>query len=75
MYIVIQIGGADPLRDEAFAYAEKLMGAGCRVTVIAYAGLPHGFYMFPQLKQSKQYLEEVVEFVNSLRVRGKLARL
>ncbi|KAM5349427.1 hypothetical protein ACJ41O_005932 [Fusarium nematophilum] len=43
----IQIAGADPLRDDGFAYAEKLQQAGVPVKVSIYPGLPHGFMMLP----------------------------
>ncbi|WAO90760.1 Abhydrolase-3 domain-containing protein [Fusarium falciforme] len=43
----IQIAGADPLRDDGFAYAEKLQQAGVPVKVNVYPGLPHGFMMLP----------------------------
>jgi len=33
----------DPLRDEAMAYGEALLGAGNAVTVVEYHGLAHGF--------------------------------
>ncbi|KAF5008850.1 hypothetical protein FDECE_4874 [Fusarium decemcellulare] len=40
---LIQCGGCDPLRDEAFAYAEALKNAGVVVEVHGYKGLPHWF--------------------------------
>jgi acetyl esterase/lipase len=63
---VIQIAGADPLRDEAFAYADKLIGAGVRTTVKVYPGLPHGFYYLTQLEAARVYLQEVSDFIASL---------
>lgn len=59
----MQIAGADPLRDDGFAYAEKLEQAGydgslslisvltisirVPIKVSVYPGLPHGFMMLP----------------------------
>ncbi|KAJ3549818.1 hypothetical protein NM208_g313 [Fusarium decemcellulare] len=43
----IQVAGADPLRDDGFAYAEKLQQAGVPVKLSVYPGLPHAFMMFP----------------------------
>jgi len=63
---VIQIAGADPLRDEGFAYANRLIRAGVRTTVKVYPGLPHGFYFFTQLKEARQVVEEVTKFIKSL---------
>jgi len=60
---LIQIAGADPLRDEALAYAQKLIRAGVRTTVRVYPGVPHGFYFFPQLKAARDFLQEVSDFV------------
>ncbi|KAG9240254.1 lipase [Calycina marina] len=63
---LVQIAGADPLRDEGFAYADRLVRAGVRTTVKVYPGLPHGFYFFMQLKEAREYLEEVSKFIKSL---------
>ncbi|KAH7198933.1 Alpha/Beta hydrolase protein [Fusarium flagelliforme] len=43
----IQIAGADPLRDDGFAYAERLQKAGIPVSLSVYAGFPHAFMSFP----------------------------
>jgi acetyl esterase/lipase len=63
---VIQVAGLDPLRDEGLAYAEALQAAKVPVTLRCYKGLPHGFYMFPQLKQTSEYWKNCVDFVRSL---------
>jgi len=51
------------LRDEGFAYFEALKAAGVPATIKAYAGLPHGFYMFPDLEQTVEYYQSVVDWV------------
>lgn len=40
---MLQTGGCDPLRDEAFAYAEALRAAGVETEFYCYQGLPHFF--------------------------------
>jgi acetyl esterase/lipase len=69
---LVQVAGADPLRDEALAYAERLMRAGVRTTVRVYPGLPHGFYFFTQLKEAREYLQETSDFIRGLQSPSKL---
>lgn len=62
---LVQVAGMDPLRDEGLAYAEKLQADGVKVGVKTFQGLPHGFYMFPQLKATGEYYNNVITFVKS----------
>ncbi|KAH7120226.1 Alpha/Beta hydrolase protein [Dactylonectria estremocensis] len=59
----IQVAGADPLRDDGFAYAEKLQQAGVPVKVSIYPGLPHGFMMLP-LATSHKSDEDLTKAIN-----------
>ncbi|UPL03680.1 hypothetical protein LCI18_014614 [Fusarium solani-melongenae] len=61
----IQIAGADPLRDDGFAYAEKLQQAGVPVKVNVYPGLPHGFMMLPLAtsQKSDEDLTKAIEWM------------
>ena len=63
---VVQVAGLDPLRDEGLAYAEALKAAGIPVTLKTYKGLPHGFYLFPHPKQTREYWQSTLDFVKSL---------
>ncbi|KIW84618.1 hypothetical protein Z517_00006 [Fonsecaea pedrosoi CBS 271.37] len=63
---LIQVAGMDPLRDEGLAYAEALKAAQNSVTVNTFKGLPHGFYFFPQLKQTLEFWDNSVKFVKGL---------
>jgi acetyl esterase/lipase len=64
--VLLQVAGMDPLRDEGLAYAEKLEVSGVKVQVKRFQGVPHGFYMFLQLKATREYFNNVVTFVKSL---------
>lgn len=61
----VQIAGADPLRDDGFAYVEKLQEAGVPVRVDVYPGMPHGFMQFP-LKTSQRSDEDLIKAVEWL---------
>ncbi|KAH6991436.1 Alpha/Beta hydrolase protein [Ilyonectria sp. MPI-CAGE-AT-0026] len=61
----IQIAGADPLRDDGFAYAERLEQAGVPSKVSVYPGLPHAFMMLPLATsvKSDQDLTEAIKWM------------
>lgn len=40
---LVQLAALDPLRDEGFAYAQRLHADGNAVTVVEYHGLAHGY--------------------------------
>ncbi|OAP61708.1 hypothetical protein AYL99_03911 [Fonsecaea erecta] len=63
---LIQISGLDPLRDEEFAYADRLREAGIPVDIEVFPGLPHGFYTFPQLEATTKYFKKSAAWVKKL---------
>ncbi|KAH6976581.1 Alpha/Beta hydrolase protein, partial [Ilyonectria destructans] len=56
----MQIAGVDPLRDDGFAYAEKVP-----VRVSVYPGLPHGFTLFP-IKTKDESDQDLIQAVKWL---------
>ncbi|UPK96298.1 hypothetical protein LCI18_007233 [Fusarium solani-melongenae] len=60
-----QVAGADPLRDDAFAYMEKLEQAGVPVRASIYSGQPHGFMNLPSDRTTKSN-EDLIEAVKWL---------
>lgn len=63
---LIFIAGQDPLRDEAFAYSEKLKAHGAFVTTHIYQGVPHTFAEFWELEMTRKFQKDLVEGVTAL---------
>jgi acetyl esterase len=55
----IVAGGADPLRDEALAYAELLELADVPVTFVLQPGVPHLFLTFAEVRSRAEVLDKV----------------
>lgn len=63
--IVIQCGGLDILRDDAFAYGQALREANVDVDIFAYRGLPHCFpSVVPTLSQAQTFYERYNAFLD-----------
>ncbi|BCS13070.1 hypothetical protein ALUC_51116A [Aspergillus luchuensis] len=56
----IMICGRDPLRDEALAYADKLEERSIPLRVAVYQGMPHAFWIFPELTTSKTATQDMI---------------
>ena len=62
----IMLGGYDPLHDEGLAYAEKLRGAGVKVTIADYADMVHCFiYLQTVLPQAHDAVAEAAKAVKT----------
>lgn len=62
----VMLGGYDPLHDEGMAYAEKLRGAGVKVTIADYADMVHCFiYLQTVLPQAHTALADAAHAVSA----------
>lgn len=52
--------GADPLRDDNVAMEHELRAKGVKVKLDMYEGLPHVFWMFPNLKATRTFIENLL---------------
>jgi acetyl esterase len=63
----VMLGGFDPLHDEGLAYAEKLKGAGVKVTVADYSDMVHGFiYLQTVLPQAHEAVAKAAKVVKQV---------
>ncbi|KAE8376926.1 alpha/beta hydrolase fold-domain-containing protein [Aspergillus bertholletiae] len=62
---LIQVAGQDPIRDEALAYGKTLESAGVPVQTKVYAGLPHAFHIFPDLKATTTFYDTIIEWITT----------
>ncbi|KAK9939635.1 hypothetical protein M0R45_016325 [Rubus argutus] len=60
---IVFTGGFDPLQDWQKRYCDGLKKAGKQVYLVEYPNSFHGFYCFPQLKESSLLIEEVKDFI------------
>ncbi|KAF4810616.1 AB hydrolase superfamily protein [Colletotrichum siamense] len=64
--VLMQVAGADPLRDEAIAFAERLQEEGVPTELHTYQGMPHCFYMFEGHQSTVEYYSRVIGFVKKI---------
>ncbi|KAF1357630.1 alpha/beta-hydrolase [Lizonia empirigonia] len=64
---LFQVGGLDPLRDEAVMYDRKLREAGVLTRFELYAGYGHLFWTnYPELEESSRFVEDTLRGVRWL---------
>ncbi|KAF6818399.1 lipase esterase [Colletotrichum musicola] len=63
---MIQIAGADPLRDEGIALAERMREEGVPTEMHTYRGMPHCFYIFEGHEATTEYYRRVVDFIKAV---------
>jgi acetyl esterase len=62
----VMLGGYDPLHDEGLAYAEKLRGAGVKVTIADYPEMVHCFiYLQTILPQAHDAVAQAAKAVRA----------
>lgn len=62
-----QVGGVDPLRDEAIMYDRVLREAGVLTRFNLYPGFGHMFWTnYPEMKKSKEFVEDTLSGVKWL---------
>ena len=62
---IVFVGGFDPLQDWQRRYYEWLRKSGKVATLIEYPNMIHAFYIFPELPESSQLIQQVKDFVDN----------
>ncbi|KAM2308223.1 hypothetical protein COP1_030362 [Malus domestica] len=63
---IVFMGGFDPLQDWQKMYYQGLKKKGIQAYLIEYPNSFHGFYVFPELKESSFFIKEVKDFIDKL---------
>ncbi|TQE06318.1 hypothetical protein C1H46_008087 [Malus baccata] len=59
-------GGLDPLQDWQRRYYQWLKKSGKEAKLIEYPNMVHAFYVFPELPESNQLIDQVKDFIASI---------
>lgn len=60
---MVVVGGFDPLQDWQRRYYECMTARGKAVRLLEYPDAIHAFYVFPELKQSAAFIDELKAFI------------
>nr|WIV69116.1 PUCXE39 protein [Pyrus ussuriensis] len=63
---IVFTGGLDPLQDRQRRYYQWLKKSGKEAKLIEYQNMVHAFYMFPELTESNQLINQVKDFIASV---------
>jgi acetyl esterase/lipase len=58
-----EITGQDPFRDDGLLYIKQLERANVKTKVKVYPGMPHAFFEYPMLEETKNYVPALTEGV------------
>ncbi|KAJ0796031.1 putative carboxylesterase [Helianthus annuus] len=65
---MVVLAGFDALHDWQKRYYEWMKKSGKEVYLYEYPTMCHAFYIFPELSESRQLVNQVKEFVRSVSV-------
>ncbi|KAI7758109.1 hypothetical protein M8C21_019474 [Ambrosia artemisiifolia] len=65
---MVVVAGFDALRDWQMRYYEWMKNSGKEVYLYEYPTMCHAFYIFPELPESRQLIDQVKEFVHKVSV-------
>ncbi|KAF2552229.1 hypothetical protein F2Q68_00036830 [Brassica cretica] len=60
---MVVVAGFDPLKDWQRSYYEWLKLSGKRATLVEYPNMFHAFYIFPELPEAGQLIQQIKDFV------------
>ncbi|KAJ4951850.1 hypothetical protein NE237_028682 [Protea cynaroides] len=61
---MVVVGGFDPLQDRQREFYDWLKRSGKEVKLIEYPNAIHAFYLFPELPEASQFMQEAKDFVH-----------